>query len=104
MFNRVALYRALTAEDRHAFRVDRDLSINDLLAGKAGTVEATDMDVVGGVQRRRHRLDTLNDDAVVILRDDPEVWGMSQSVRTRPICLRVDESESAVQVLVFREL
>src|SRR3546814_16665989 len=53
MFRSVLRRGALTAENRHAWRVDRDRGEDDLLARDAGTEEAADVHVVAERDARR---------------------------------------------------
>src|SRR3546814_16920509 len=76
MFRSVLRRGALTAENRHAWRVDRDRGEDDLLARDAGTEEAADVHVVAERDARSDGLEAGDENAFVGLVDNAKIGGL----------------------------
>src|SRR3546814_13948570 len=81
MFRSVLRRGALTAENRHAWRVDRDRGEDDLLARDAGTEEAADVHVVAERDARSDGLDAGDENAFVGLVDNAKIGGLRSEGR-----------------------
>src|SRR3546814_7484120 len=96
MFRSVRRRGALTAENRHAWRVDRDRGEDDLLARDAGTEEAADVHVVAERDARSDGLDAGDENAFVGLVDNAKIGGLRLRIRVGKVGLRVTEVQRAV--------
>src|SRR3546814_3921916 len=102
MFRSVLRRGALTAENRHAWRVDRDRGEDDLLARDAGTEEAADVHVVAERDARSDGLDAGDENAFVGLVDNAKIGGLRLRIRVGTVGLRVrsEEHTSELQSLM----
>src|SRR3546814_3930397 len=104
MFRSVLRRGALTAENRHAWRVDRDRGEDDLLARDAGTEEAADVHVVAERDARSDGLDAGDENAFVGLVDNAKIGGLRLRTRLGTVGLRVNEAQRAVQIFFTHPL
>src|SRR3546814_13690586 len=91
MFRSVLRRGALTAENRHAWRVDRDRGEDDLLARDAGTEEAAAVHVVAELDSRSDGLDAVYENAFVGLVDNAKISGLRLRLRVVTVGLRVHD-------------